>query len=73
MVEMKIFCLVSLRISSLSMPPLPLEDLSDSAILSAVSEIWLEDWGGMRNRLKFEGGPRYALTAGHIYLELLDI
>ena len=44
--------------SSLSIPPRPSEDLRERAMVSAVSDIWFDDWGGTRKRLKLEGVPR---------------
>ena len=52
---MKIFCFVKRRISSLSMPPRPSDDLRDRAMASAVSDIILDDCGGTRKKEKFEG------------------
>ena len=65
---MNIFCFVKRRILSLSMPSRLSEDFSESAIVSAVSEIWLEDWGGTRKRLKLDGVPRWSqkTTPDHI-------
>ena len=44
--------------SSLSIPPRLSDDLRDNAMVSAVSEIWFDDCGGTRKRLKLEGVPR---------------
>ena len=52
---MKIFCFVKRLISSLSIPPLPSDDFSDNAILSAVSDRTLLVSEGDRKRLKLDG------------------
>ena len=52
---MKIFCLVRRRMSLLSMPPRPSDDLRDKAMESAVSDIIFDDCGGTRKKEKFEG------------------
>ena len=49
------FCFVNLIISSLSIPYLSSADLSDRAMISAVSVTMLEDWVGMRKYKKLEG------------------
>ena len=54
-VGMKTFCFVSHLISSLSMPPLRMEDFRNRAMLSAVPESTLLASDGDKKRLKFDG------------------
>ena len=53
-VGMNIFCLVRQHISSLSIPPLPLEVFRDNDIVSAVSDIIPDDCADTRTNEKLD-------------------
>jgi len=63
-------CLVRLRISLPSIPPLPSDDFSDRAIVSAVLNTVFPDSGGTRNRLKFDGVLRFSHNSTLDYMEV---
>jgi len=44
--------------SSLSIPPLPSDVFKDKAMVSAASDIILDDCAGIKNREKFDGVSR---------------
>ena len=54
-VGMWMFCLVSLRMSSPSIPPLPSEDLRERTMASAVSDTVDPDSFGIKKKLKLDG------------------
>jgi len=63
-------CLVSQRISSPSIPPLPPDDFSNRAIISMASDTVLLDSDGMRNKLKFDGVLRFSQNSTPEYMEV---